>query len=208
MIPKGLIISCQQCSWELAEDVQSSGIKGIRLCGISDIQMVKKDFPELTIIGLYKESYANTLVRITPKERIDKLKEAGAHFVAVDGTGRQHIDWTRGTNIIADVATIEQARKIMEADACVVKGFTTALSGYTEEYLIKSPYEEPDFKLLEQLVKAKFKVPIIAEGRYWTLSQVEQAFDLGAHAVCIGSAVTRPRYIINRFKQVEKACRT
>jgi len=203
LIPKGLIISCQPCSWELAEDVQNSGVRGIRLLGTSDISMVKKNFSNLSIIGLYKESYPNTLVRITPKEKISSLFKAGANFVAVDGTGRQHIDWTRGTDLIADVATIEQARKVMEEDACVVKGFTTALSGYTEDYLIKSPYEEPDFKLLEQLVKAKFKVPIIAEGRYWTPLQVDKAFDLGAHAVCIGSAITRPRYIINRFKRME-----
>jgi len=208
MIPKGLIISCQPCSSKLAEEVMHSGINCVRLCGKEDIHKVKTRFPKLAIIGLHKEAYPNTLVRITPKERIKELKAAGAHYVAIDGTGRQHVEWEWLRNIVVDVATVEQALAIKDKSPIGIEAFTTALSGYTEDYLVKSPYDEPDFKLLEELIKQEFEVPIIAEGRYWTLDQVEQAFDLGAHAVCIGSAVTRPRYIINRFKQVEKACRT
>ena len=40
---------------------------------------------------------------------------------------------------------------------------------------------------------------MLAEGRYWTVDDVSKAFDAGAHAVVIGSAITRPNLITKRF---------
>ena len=58
--------------------------------------------------------------------------------------------------------------------------------------------EEPDFKLLEKAVKI-LDCPVILEGRIWTPEQIKKAFELGAHAVVIGSAVTRPQLIVKRL---------
>ena len=58
--------------------------------------------------------------------------------------------------------------------------------------------DEPDFELLEQLVKNTDK-PIILEGRIWEPKEVKKAFELGAHSVVIGSAITRPQLITKRF---------
>ena len=55
-----------------------------------------------------------------------------------------------------------------------------------------------DFKLLETLIKETDK-PVVLEGRIWEPWQVEKAFDLGAHCVVIGSAITRPNVITKRF---------
>jgi len=52
--------------------------------------------------------------------------------------------------------------------------------------------------LLEKLVK-NTQLPVILEGKVWEPSQVKKAFELGAHCVVIGSAITRPQLITKRF---------
>ena len=74
---------------------------------------------------------------------------------------------------------------------------STTLSGYTS-YTLEKNNDEPDFELLRNLVNIA-NCPIILEGRVWTPEHVKKAFDLGAHAVVIGSAITRPQLITARF---------
>jgi N-acylglucosamine-6-phosphate 2-epimerase len=88
-----------------------------------------------------------------------------------------------------------------EAEHAQVLGFDvvgTTLSGYTAETLARGHSGQPDFDLLKQLVQS-LTLPIILEGRIWEPSQVTFAFELGAHAVVIGSAITRPQLITKRF---------
>jgi N-acylglucosamine-6-phosphate 2-epimerase len=40
---------------------------------------------------------------------------------------------------------------------------------------------------------------VVLEGRIWEHEQVDRAFELGAHCVVIGSAITRPQLITKRF---------
>ena len=61
----------------------------------------------------------------------------------------------------------------------------------------------PDFDLLANLVKETDK-PVVLEGRIWEPEQVDKAFELGAHCVVIGSAITRPQLITKRFVQRNK----
>ena len=68
---------------------------------------------------------------------------------------------------------------------------------------IMTPFEQPDFNLLQMLID-NCNCPILAEGRYWNLDQVNKAFDLGASAVVIGSAITRPALITEYFHQTIK----
>ena len=56
----------------------------------------------------------------------------------------------------------------------------------------------PDFELLEDLVK-NVSIPVILEGRIWSPEDVKKGFELGAHCVVIGSAITRPQLITKRF---------
>jgi len=51
---------------------------------------------------------------------------------------------------------------------------------------------------LEALVKETDR-PVVLEGRIWEPWQVDKAFELGAHCVVIGSAITRPQLITKRF---------
>jgi len=58
----------------------------------------------------------------------------------------------------------------------------------------------PDLQLISDLVKLNVG-PVIAEGGYRDLLDCKKAFDLGAHAICIGSAITDPwnstKYFVN-----------
>jgi N-acylglucosamine-6-phosphate 2-epimerase len=56
----------------------------------------------------------------------------------------------------------------------------------------------PDLDFVKELV-TQFKQPIIAEGRFYLPEQVAQALALGAHAVCVGGAITRPQDTTRRF---------
>jgi N-acylglucosamine-6-phosphate 2-epimerase len=56
----------------------------------------------------------------------------------------------------------------------------------------------PAFGLLEALVR-ELKIPIVLEGRIHTVDQMRQAFDLGAHAVVVGTAITNIEWQVKRF---------
>jgi N-acylglucosamine-6-phosphate 2-epimerase len=97
---------------------------------------------------------------------------------------------------MADVATLEEGLNAARLGFDLI---STTLSGYTEETR-HSVSGGPDFALLEALV-SRVATPIILEGRVWEPSEVARAFELGAYAVVIGSAVTRPHEITRRFVQ-------
>ena len=204
-IPKGLIVSCQiepgssfawQDVYKFANEAIRGGCVALRIRGCASVYEVRKrvDHP---IIGLTKGEHEDGTVCITPSF-VDamSLVESGADYVAVDATGRSgygHIKrmHEEGVKLIGDVSNFDQAQSAIESGC---ECLTTTLSGYTKDCKYN---EEPDYKLLEELVSTN--IPVLAEGRYWERSQVKKAFDLGAHAVVVGSAITRPHLITERL---------
>ena len=51
---------------------------------------------------------------------------------------------------------------------------------------------------------AELPCPVIAEGRVHTPEQAKKMLELGAWAVVVGGAITRPLEIANRFMAVVK----
>jgi len=51
---------------------------------------------------------------------------------------------------------------------------------------------------VERLTK-RMRVPVIVEGHITQPDEVKRALDLGAYAVVVGSAITRPESITARF---------
>ena len=94
---------------------------------------------------------------------------------------------------MADISTLDEGINCSELGADIV---STTLSGYTKES--ESDSDRPDFELLRNLVKT-VNIPVILEGRVWEPDEVAKAFELGAHSVVIGSAITRPQLITKRF---------
>ncbi len=196
-----------ECMNAMIQSVLKGGAKALRLAGARDIKNAKK-FSAVPIIGLTKpESIPKNwkqIVYITPgMKEITELINAGADIIAMDGTSRPRgkdnlrklIKYVAMHNkaSMADISTLPEA---IAARALGFDMISTTLSGYTQNS--SSDSEEPDFKLLEKAANI-LDCPIILEGRIWTPDQVKKAFDLGAHAVVIGSAITRPQLIVKRF---------
>jgi N-acylglucosamine-6-phosphate 2-epimerase len=210
----GLIVSCQAYSGEplfgaehmiaMALCAVQAGAVGIRANGPVDIRAIHTAV-NVPVIGLYKIDLPGFTVRITPTlaSAVD-VANAGADIVALDATLRPHpeekatatlirkVKERTGKPILADIATFEDALAAVDAGADAV---STTLSGYTED----SPAQEaPDYLLVERLAR-RLNVPLIAEGRVSTPAQARRMLDLGASAVVVGTAITRPQWITAQF---------
>jgi N-acylglucosamine-6-phosphate 2-epimerase len=213
----GLIVSCQALE---DEPLHSSAIMArmafaakegeaiaIRANSYKDIVEIKKTV-DLPVLGIVKRDYKDSDIYITPTmKEIDELVEAKAEIIALDATNRirpngltleafikQIREKYENLLLMADISTFEEGVRAYELGFDIV---STTMSGYTP-YSIK--LDTPDFELLEKLVKS-VEVPVIAEGRIWTREEAVKAMELGAHAVVVGSAITRPREITKRFSK-------
>lgn len=198
----------ENCMSAMMESVVMGGAGALRVAGARDVKIAKSKF-NLPVIGLTKPNKLpenwRDVVYITPTlEDVDSLVFAGADIVAFDGTLRDRLvsvsDFVKHIHsfdklAMADIATLEEGLLCAKLGVDVI---STTLSGYTQESLTDSHL--PDFELLAQLV-AKTSCPIVLEGRIWEIEHVKKAFELGAHCVVIGSAITRPQLITKRFIQ-------
>ena len=215
-IKNKVVVSCQampneplyveNCMAAMIKSVVKGGAGGLRVAGIRDVKNAKK-ITDIPVIGITKPDVIpknfKEIVYITPTlDDVIKLIEAGADIVAFDCTQRPRPsnleDMIKTIHInkriaMADISTFEEG---IEAAKLGVDVISTTLAGYTLESA-ESP-EGPDFPLLEKLVNAT-DVPVILEGRIWDPKDVDKAFELGAHSVVIGSAITRPQLITKRF---------
>lgn len=196
------------CMKAMMSSVVKGGAQALRLAGERDIKNAKEMFKDIIVIGLTKPDVIPknwmSIVYITPAiEDARLLINAGADIIAFDGTSRPRpkedlrklIKYIKMHNKVAmaDVSTVAEGIAARALGADII---STTLSGYTQES--KSDLTTPDFDMLEKLVKV-LNCPVVLEGRIWTVEEVNKAFELGAHAVVIGSAVTRPQLITKRF---------
>ena len=96
---------------------------------------------------------------------------------------------------MADVATYEEAKNAYNLGFDIV---STTLSGYTTE--TENKPNVPDFELVKK-IKENLNIFTILEGKIWERNDVKIAFECGADAVVVGSAITRPQLIFKRFKE-------
>ena len=196
------------CINAMIKSVINGGASGLRVAGARDVKNAKK-LTSVPVIGITKPSKipANykELVYITPSIKdAAEIIEAGADVVAFDGTFRprgtgenlaQIIDFIHSQKrlAMADISTFEEGVKARKLGFDII---STTLSGYTQHS--RQDLIGPDFELLGMLVK-HLDCPVVLEGRIWDPKEVEKAFEIGAHSVVIGSAVTRPQLITKRF---------
>lgn len=208
-----LIVSCQALEDEplhssfimvrMAYAALTGGASGIRANTVSDIQEIKKNV-ELPIIGIIKKQYGDNQVYITPTmNEIDALAVEGVDIIALDGTKRERPDGNTLENLMkeakrkypnqlfmADISSVEEA---IEAERVGFDIVGTTLVGYTEYTKGNDPLTE-----LEKVIKA-VKVPVIGEGNIDTPIKAKKALEIGAYAVVVGGAITRPQQITKKF---------
>jgi N-acylglucosamine-6-phosphate 2-epimerase len=218
-----LIVSCQASQGEplaspehitaLALSVINGGAKGLRLEGAENIKAVRA-VTNVPIIGLskskiIKDSERLEKVYITASfAEAEELAKAGSDIIAIDATERPRPDGLdlRKTielihkelnkPVLADISTFEEG---VNAQQCGADLVSTTLYGYTKETELP-PTQGPGLELLKRLA-SRLQIPVILEGRIWSPQEVSQGFADGAYAVIVGSAITRPQLITERFVQ-------
>lgn len=215
-----VVVSCQampseplyleKCMVAMMKSVIKGGAGALRVAGSRDVRNAKRLF-DVPVIGLTKPdvipSNWQEIVYITPTvKEVIELVEAGADIIAFDGTMRTRPNNEKLEDLIkyikinkrismADISTLEEAQNAEKLGADIL---STTLSGYTQ--FSQNRGDGPDFELLKELVE-NTKLPVVLEGRIWEPEEVTKAFELGAHCVVIGSAITRPQLITKRFIQ-------
>jgi N-acylglucosamine-6-phosphate 2-epimerase len=220
LIKGELIVSCQALPEEplhspyimgrMAYASQCGGAGGIRANSIADIKEIKKTVG-LPIIGIIKNVYKGSDVFITPTlKEINLLHEEGVDVIALDATKRIRPDGMTINEMfpkvreqykeqlfMADCSTYEEAKLAYELGFDLLG---TTLSGYTD---YTQGRELPDLALIERLVY-DFPVPIVAEGGIWSPDELKTVFNLGVHTAVVGTAITRPMNITERFVKAIK----
>ena len=149
---RGLIVSCQACENEplygygimnlMAKAAVAGGACGIRAL-YYDVESIKNTV-NVPVIGLVKQSYANSEIYITPtKKEVDLILATSADCLAMDATLRPRpngetveelVAYVRQTRpdmeIMADIATTEEAEN---AEKLGFDYISTTLRGYTKE---------------------------------------------------------------------------
>ncbi len=218
-----IVVSCQATPGEplymkdqsvmylMARAARMAGAKMIRTSSARDIREIKEE-TGLPVIGLIKREYPGYTGRITMTMReVDECMDAMADIVSIDCTFNPRGDGlTPGQflgqvkekypNIIimADCATLEEAVAAYEAGADLVG---STMNGYTPQ--TKDCKGEPNYALVQDMVAA-LPCPVIAEGRVHTPEQARKMLEIGAWAVVVGGAITRPLEIAGRFMAAVK----
>jgi N-acylglucosamine-6-phosphate 2-epimerase len=215
LLPRGLIVSCQAYEHDplfgahimaaMARAAKAGGAVGIRANGPDDITAIRAAV-SLPVIGLWKIYTPGSDVYITPaRAHADALAAAGANMIAVDATARPrgddetlagliaHCNTVLKLPVMADVSCLEEAITAEQLGAAVI---SSTMAGYTPHG--RPPTLGPDLGFVAELV-AHCTCPVVAEGRYSDPADAARALELGAHAVVVGAAITRPEVITSRF---------
>ena len=214
-IPPGLIVSCQAYAGEplfgadimgaYARAAQVGGAVAVHAGLVADLAEIRRT-TALPLIGMHKGAYSRTAPYITTTfAQARAVAEAGSDVIEIDGTWREHeraiplktlIDFIHielNKPVLAGVSCLEDAAcaQSLGADA-----LSTFLAGYTAHG--RPMLDGPDLAFVAQVAE-RTRVPVIAEGRFKTPAQVAEAMHLGAHAVLVAAAITRPQDITRRF---------
>lgn len=217
----GIVISCQayedspmygaDVMARMARCAEMAGAVGVRACWPQDIRAVREAV-SLPVVGINKRFGAGDPlddIFITPTvESAAEVIDAGCDIVAIDCTIRPARPLSELTAllagvrerypdiaIMADLATVDEA--VAVARTGLVDIISTTLAGYTRQSQ-GSPSDSPDLATI-RAVKDAVDLPVNGEGRIWELADLQAVIDAGADMVTIGSAVTRPNLIAERF---------
>lgn len=198
----------------MAESALIGGASGIRACWKEDIRAIRElgDFP---IIGLNKvmpEDEKLNDIFITPTfDSAKEVIEAGSDIVALDARitknrGKEELlellkkikDSYPKIPIMADISNLEEAEFV--AKSGLVDIIATTLTG------VDKKLDAPDLEIIKQ-IKAITDIPINAEGHIWEKQDVLNVIEAGADMITIGTAISRPHLITERFVKINNAAR-
>lgn len=182
----------------MAEASLRHGAAGVRLESPEHIGAVRRRCPDALIVGLWKRTFPDSSVYITPGwEEIRAVWAAGADVVAIDATDRPRPDGQGlealiararqelGAPLMADVDSVANG---LRAAGLGCQWVGTTLYGYTEATTSLPP---PAWDLLGPLRRdLPEAVALICEGGIASKQEATRALDCGADAVVVGTAIT------------------
>lgn len=216
-VKKQLIVSCQALESEplhssfimgrMALAAKQGGARGIRANSIPDIIEIKKTV-DLPIIGIIKKDYPDSPIYITPTlKEVAELVAVGVEVIALDATEQkrpQGLDLAEffkavkkkfpNQMFMADCSTVEEA---IYADKLGFDFIGTTLVGYTPQSK-GDQIAKDDFAIIRTIL-SQVKHPVIAEGNIDTPQKAKRVLELGCYSVVVGSIITRPQIITQRF---------
>ena len=221
-----LIVSCQayedtplygaENMRKMAECALMGGAKAIRSCWSQDIKAIRSLGPDFPIVGINKviQPGKNDLdyIIITPTlEAAEEVIAAGLDILALDCTLRP----CRGKDeLYALLKSIKEKYPdlpIMADCGNVEEGVFAAETGYVDivATTLATYYKKltgPDTEFVRELRK-RISLPINGEGSVWELADLKAVIDAGADMVTVGTAITRPHLITQRFIQYNSKVR-
>lgn len=213
----GLIVSCQALSNEplhssfimgrMARAAAEGKAVGIRANTPEDITEIRKNI-SLPIIGIIKADYEDSDVYITPTmKEIASLMEVRPEIIALDATDRLR---PHGVTLecffnnckrkypdqmwMADCSTVKEA---LYADQLGFDFIGTTLVGYTKESE-NLKIDADDFAIIRTIL-SQVKHKVIAEGNIDSPEKLKRVMELGCYSAVIGSSITRPQYITEKY---------
>jgi N-acylglucosamine-6-phosphate 2-epimerase len=181
----------------MARAAELGGAAGIRATEVAAV----KEAVGLPVIGLRKRRVEGGHVYITPSmDDARAAVAAGADMVAVGATLRPRPDGVDLASLVAELpvpvlADVDSLEAGLAAREAGVAAVATTLAGYTGDAAAASG---PDLDLVAALA-AELDCPVFAEGRIATPAQARAAFDAGAFAVVVGTAITDPVALTRAF---------
>jgi len=200
-IPRGVIVSIQGYHYktmtELAKDAINAGCVAIR----TDKRLCLSDEEKVPIIGLKKLQVEDVKITayITPTPEAVQEVEPWSDLIAIDYRAsnpdlqrvskycREH-----SLKVVADIETFDDFANIRDRGYYYTYVATT-LSVFKLLF-------RPNLRLVEKIAQEEKR--IIAEGNYTSRKDVRAAFEYGAHAVCIGSAIANVYKLTKKYTSI------
>ncbi len=196
--PEGSPLRQPEVIAAMAEASLRNGAIGVRLESPEHIGAVRRRCPGALIVGLWKRSFPDSPVYITPGwAEIQAVWAAGADVIALDATERHRPDGQDLAALIARataelgaalMADVDSVANGLRAAALGCRWVGTTLYGYTEATAALRP---PAWELLAPLrAQLPEAVALICEGGIASADQARRACEGGADAVVVGTAIT------------------
>jgi N-acylglucosamine-6-phosphate 2-epimerase len=200
--PRGSAIDDPVVLSAMAAAAAENGAVGVRMEGIDNLRLTRAKLT-VPMIGLLKLAHPGFAPYITSTtEAVRAVATCGVEIVAFDATSRPRPDGStvdtlvaaihaEGALAMADCATVGDALAAMAAGAEIL---ATTLCGYTDE---TKGMALPALAVVREL--AELDAFVICEGGIHRPQEVAAAFEAGADAAVVGTAITNIDWLVGEF---------
>ena len=193
----------------MAASALKGGASGIRACWEADIKAIRSlgDFPLIGIDKVTPDPLTGVFITPNLKSALTII-EAGADIIGLDARINEYRKKEDFYKLLKDIKTLFPNILIMadcinfnDAKLAEESGFVDILATTLSEVVALN---KPDIKLIKAM-KQELSLPVNGEGGIWELADLSAVLRAGADMVTIGSAISRPHLITERFVDFNEA---